>query len=70
MALTKGKIEKILVALDLSNLDHEILSYLAFLSDEITIDRINFIHALPEFDVFKSPFFKGNESITKCLATK
>ena len=61
--MSDHKLNQVLVALDLSGMDGDLLKYLQFLSGEVNISRVHFLHVLPAFDVLKSPFFPENEEL-------
>ncbi len=61
--VTTGKIKKVLVALDLTEMDYEILRYLKYFTNHISTQGIHFLHALPEFDVLRSPYFQEREDL-------
>ena len=55
--LQQGTIQRALIALDLSDMDRQVLDYLAFLSTKITIEKMIFLHVEPEFDIYRSTYF-------------
>ena len=78
--LEQGKINKALVALDLSDMDLQMLEYLSFLRKKIPIEKMIFLHVQPVFDVYSSTYFPAfqapeetnqpDEAIDKSLREK
>ncbi len=74
------ELNRAVVALDLTNMDEELLHYTKFLAEQIGLEKMEFIHALPEFDIFRSSYFRSfnelgvptdlNETVWQTAKTK
>ncbi len=52
-----GKINKGLVALDLTEMDKEILNYLKFFTQHVPTEEFLFFHVILQFDIYRSTYF-------------
>lgn len=61
------KIRKALIALDLTDVDHDIITYFGSISHRLPVESIDFVHVIPKMDVIKTFFSKNPEVFTSML---